>query len=56
MGHHADHGHGQSGALDRTMKEMLPTSREGWHRFTKFVVIGCVSVAVVLLGMLLFLY
>ncbi len=50
------HDHTTPAALDRTLKEMLPTSQLGWKRFTGFVVIGCLSVAAVLLGMLLFIY
>jgi len=44
-----------SGVEPKVPPALLTNRREGWHAFTRFVVINCVTVAVVLLLMLIFL-
>lgn len=42
--------------VDRTVKELLPSSKAGWAVFTKAAAGAVIGVAAILLLMLLFLY
>jgi len=44
-----------SGVEPKVPTALLANRRDGWHAFTRFVVINCVAIAAILLLMLIFL-
>jgi len=47
--------HSNSTAEPQVPVSMLKERRQGWHAFTRFIVMNCLAVATILLLMLVFL-
>jgi hypothetical protein len=47
------HDHHSSSAAVQVPSQMLAQHREGWHTFTRFIVVNCLAVAALLVFLLL---